>query len=74
MKYKTQKVAYWFFASALLLFALQLVFGFTMGFAHMGYDGLHEISPFNAMRATHTNLLVVWLILGFMGAAHYIIP
>jgi len=74
MKYKSQKVAYWFFLSALLLFALQLVFGFTMGFAHIGYDGLHEISPFNAMRATHTNLLVVWLILGFMGAAHYIIP
>jgi nitric oxide reductase subunit B len=74
MKYKSQKVAYWFFAAAILLLCLQLVYGFIMGFAHMGYDGLHEIIPFNTARATHTNLLVVWLLLGFMGAAYYIIP
>ena len=45
-----------------------------MGFAHMGYDGLHEYIPFNAARATHNNLLVVWILSGFMGAAYYIIP
>ena len=58
----------------MLLFTLQIVFGFIMGFAHMGLDGLHEIIPFNAARASHNNLLVVWLLTGFMGAAHYIIP
>lgn len=45
-----------------------------MGFAHMGYDGLHSVIPFNTARAVHTNLLVVWLLSGFMGAAYYIIP
>lgn len=45
-----------------------------MGFAHMGYDVLHDFIPFNTARATHTNLLVVWLLTGFMGAAYYIIP
>jgi len=45
-----------------------------MGFAHMGMDGLHSIIPFNTARAVHTNLLVVWLLSGFMGAAYYIIP
>ncbi len=74
MKYKSQKVAYWFFATCMLLFSLQLVYGFIMGFAHMGLDGLHSWIPFNAARATHTNLLVVWLLCGFMGAAHFIIP
>ena len=29
---------------------------------------------FNTARAVHTNLLVVWLLSGFMGAAYYIIP
>ena len=67
MKFKTQKIAYWFFLAALLLFCLQIIYGFIMGFAHMGYDGLHEFIPFNTARATHTNLLVVWLLLGFMG-------
>ncbi len=74
MKYKSQKVAYWFFALSMLLITLQLTYGFIMGFAHMGYDGLHDIIPFNVARATHNNLLVVWLLSGFMGAAYYIIP
>ncbi len=74
MKYKSQKVAYWFFALSMLLIVLQITYGFIMGFAHMGYDGLHDIIPFNAARATHNNLLVVWLLSGFMGAAYYIIP
>jgi len=74
MKYKSQKVAYWFFALSMLLLALQLVYGFIMGFAHAGMDGLHEIIPFNTAKAVHTNLLVVWLLSGFMGAAYYIIP
>ncbi|MDP7308980.1 MAG: cbb3-type cytochrome c oxidase subunit I, partial [Roseibacillus sp.] len=74
MKFRTQKIAYWFFAPALLLLVLQIAYGFIMGFAHMGYDGLHEIIPFNTARAVHTNLLVVWLLLGFMGSAYFIIP
>ncbi len=74
MKYQSQKVAYWFFALSMLLLALQLIYGFIMGFAHMGYDVLHDFIPFNTARAVHTNLLVVWLLSGFMGAAYYIIP
>ena len=45
-----------------------------MGFARIGMDGLHDYIPFNTARAVHTNLLVVWLLTGFMGAAYYIIP
>ncbi len=74
MKYSTQRIAYLFFATSMLLLTLQIIYGFIMGFAHMGYDGLHSVIPFNAARATHTNLLVMWLLSGFMGAAYYIIP
>jgi nitric oxide reductase subunit B len=74
MKYKSQQVAYWFFALSMLLLSLQIVYGFVMGFAHMGFDNLHSFIPFNTARAVHTNLLVVWLLSGFMGAAYYIIP
>jgi nitric oxide reductase subunit B len=74
MKYKTQRIAYLFFATSMLLLSLQLLYGFIMAFAHMGYDVLHSVIPFNAARATHTNLLVVWLLSGFMGAAYFIIP
>ena len=74
MKFKSQKIAYWFFAAAMLLLVLQIVYGFIMGFARIGMDGLHEWIPFNTARAVHTNLLVFWLLLGFMGSAYFIIP
>jgi nitric oxide reductase subunit B len=74
MKYKSQKVAYWFFAFSMLLLILQIVYGFIMAFAHAGFDGLHSVIPFNTAKAVHINLLVVWLLSGFFGAAYYIIP
>lgn len=74
LKYKSWIIAWTFFATCMLLLVLQLVYGFIMGFAHMGFDVLHDWIPFNAARATHTNLLVVWLLAGFMGSAYYIIP
>lgn len=74
MKYQSQRVAYWFFALSMLLLTLQIVYGFIMGFAHIGYDVLHDWIPFNVARTTHQNLLVMWMLSGFMGAAYYIIP
>lgn len=74
MKFKSQQISYYFFATSMLLLTLQLVYGLIMASAHLGYDVLHEIIPFNVARATHNNLLVVWLLSGFMGAAYYIIP
>ncbi len=74
MKFKSQRLAYYFFALSMLLLGLQLVYGFIMGFAHIGMDGLHQFIPFNTARAVHTNLLVMWLLSGFMGAAYYIVP
>ncbi|MGB0951663.1 MAG: cbb3-type cytochrome c oxidase subunit I [Planctomycetota bacterium] len=71
---KSTKLAWTFFATCMGLFALQLLYGFILGFDRMGFDVLHDWIPFNTARATHTNLLVVWLLAGFMGSAYYIIP
>jgi nitric oxide reductase subunit B len=74
MKYETQRIAWWFFATSILLFSLQLVYGFIMAFAHAGYDVFHHVIPFHVARSTHTNLLVMWLLSGFMGSAYFIVP
>jgi nitric oxide reductase subunit B len=74
VKYKSQQIAWVFFATCMGLLVLQILYGFIMAFAHVGYDSLHPLIPFNTARATHTNLLVVWLLAGFMGSAYYIIP
>lgn len=74
MKYRTQSVAYWYFAVALLLFGLQLAFGFLAAAKYLGPDPLRAALPFDVTKAVHTNLLVVWIIAGFLGAAHYVVP
>lgn len=74
MKYKSQRIAYLFFATSLLLLTGQVIYGLIMGLAHAGYDVLHDYIPFNVARATHTNLLVMWLLSGFMGSTYFLIP
>ncbi|MGK7312477.1 MAG: cbb3-type cytochrome c oxidase subunit I [Candidatus Longimicrobiales bacterium M2_2A_002] len=74
MKYRSQAVAYWYFAVALLLFALQLVFGFLAAVKYLGPDPLRAVLPFDITKTLHTNLLVVWLLAGFLGSAFYVVP
>ena len=64
MKYQSQRVAWWFFATCMLLLSLQIIYGFIMAFAHAGYDGLHAVTPFHTARVTYTNLLVMWPLAG----------
>jgi nitric oxide reductase subunit B len=71
---RSRNITYWFFILSLILLCLQLVYGFILGLAHLGYDFLHPVIPFNTARAVHTNLLVFWILSGFMGATYYIIP
>jgi len=74
--YRSQRVAYPYFVVALLLFALQLVLGLWIAFNYWFTlpQAIVDVFPFSTARAMHTNLLVLWLLLGFMGATFYAIP
>jgi nitric oxide reductase subunit B len=74
MRYRTQAVAYWYFAVALLLFALQLAFGFLMASKYLGPDPIQSVLPFDVTKTLHTNLLIVWILAGFLGSAFYVVP
>ncbi len=74
MKYETQKVALPFFAVAMALFALQIVFGLLAATVYIAPHFMAELMPFNIMRVSHTNLLIVWLLIGFMGSTYYLMP
>lgn len=74
MKYETQKIAFWYFAAAMLLFALQVVFGVLAGYVYVAPNFLSETVPFNILRMVHTNALIVWLLLAFFGASYFLIP
>ncbi len=74
MKYESQKVAYVYFTGAMILFAAQVTFGLVAGYVYVAPNTLSELLPFNIIRMIHTNALIVWLLLGFFGAAYYLIP
>lgn len=74
MRYRSQAVAYWYFAVAMLLFGLQLVFGLLSAAKYLGPDPLLYILPFDVTKVIHTNLLIVWVLTGFMGATYWMIP
>jgi len=74
MRYKSQSVAYWYFAVAMVLFGLQLVFGLLSATKYLGPDPLLNILPFDVTKVIHTNLLIVWVLTGFMGATYWMVP
>lgn len=74
LKYQSQRVAMYYFVAALLLFTGQIVFGLTLGLQYVIGDFAFPYIPFNQARMVHTNLLIVWLLFGFMGAAYYMVP
>ena len=74
MRYKSQSVAYWYFAVAVCLFGLQLVFGLLSAAKYLGPDPLLYILPFDVTKVIHTNLLIVWVLTGFMGASYWMVP
>jgi nitric oxide reductase subunit B len=74
MQYKSQAVAKPYFIAAIGLFVGQILFGLIIGLQYVVGDFLFPAIPFNVARMVHTNLLIVWLLFGFMGAAYYLVP
>lgn len=74
MKYQSQAVSKLYFNAAIALFVGQIIFGVILGLQYVIGDFLFPYIPFNIARMVHTNLLIVWLLFGFMGAAYYMVP
>src|SRR5690554_6432713 len=74
MRYRSQQVAYWYFAVAMALFGLQVVFGLLSAAKYLGPDPLLYVLPFDVTKVIHTNLLIVWVLTGFMGATYWMVP
>jgi nitric oxide reductase subunit B len=74
LKYPSQAVAKPYFVAAIALFVVQILFGLILGLQYVVGDFLFPVIPFNVARMVHTNALIIWLLLGFMGAAYYLVP
>ncbi|WP_019646512.1 cbb3-type cytochrome c oxidase subunit I [Novispirillum itersonii] len=74
MSYQSQRVALYYFAGALTLFLVQVAVGVLAGTVYVMPNILSDLLPFNIIRMIHTNALIVWLLMGFMGATYYLLP
>ena len=74
MKYSSQMVAKNYFIFALILLAGEILFGLILGTQYIAGDFLFPEIPFNVARMVHTNLLIVLILFGFMGATYYLVP
>lgn len=76
MTHKSQSVAYPYFVVSLLLFGLQVLMGLWLATNYFAAipQSIVDVFPFSTARAIHTNLLVLWLLLGFMGATYFLVP
>ncbi len=72
MKYKSHQIAQNFYIAAVLLFLVQVIVGIVAALQFIWPDFF--ILNFNTVRTLHINALVVWLLMGMMGATYYVIP
>lgn len=72
MQYQSQKIAGHFYTAAALLFLIQIVVGIVAALQFIWPDFF--ILNFNTIRTLHINALIVWLLMGMMGATYYVIP
>ncbi len=67
-------MAYPYFIAAMGLFVAQVLGGLIAGTIYVFPNFMSELLPFNIIRMIHTNALIVWLLMGFFGAAYYLLP
>lgn len=75
LKYESQRVSLYYFVGAMALFLGQVLFGLLAGLAYVWPNSfLADLMPFHIVRMIHTNALIVWVLMGFMGATYYLLP
>mgnify|MGYP000514499219 CR=1 FL=1 len=74
MRYKSQKLALWYFWTAIILFGAQVIFGLIASYQYLNPNFLFGILNFMTNRMLHINAMVVWLLMGFLGAVYWFLP
>jgi nitric oxide reductase subunit B len=72
--FKSQTLALWYFTVAIALFGAQILFGLFAAYQYLDPDFLHGLVNFMTNRMLHINALIVWLLMGFIGAVYWFLP
>ena len=72
--YRSQKLALRYFTAAVTLFGVMIVFGLLSALYYLAPSTLFNVFNFNTAKIMHIDTLVIWLLMGFMGAVYWYLP
>jgi nitric oxide reductase subunit B len=72
--YRSQKLAVKYLAAAIILFGVMTLAGLMSAYYYINPDFLFGIIHFNIAKILHIDTLVIWLLMGFMGAIYWFLP
>lgn len=62
-----------YFIAAILLFIFQMILGLIMSFDFV-LRGMSDPVPFDILKSLHLNVMILWLLLGFIGGFYFLLP
>jgi nitric oxide reductase subunit B len=72
--YRSQKLAIKYLSAAIALFGVMTIAGLMSAYYYINPDFLFGILHFNIAKILHIDTLVIWLLMGFMGAIYWFLP
>ncbi|MGZ5932247.1 MAG: cbb3-type cytochrome c oxidase subunit I, partial [Rhizomicrobium sp.] len=72
--YRSQKLAVKYLVAAITLFGVMVIAGLMSAYYYINPDFLFGILHFNIAKILHIDTLVIWLLMGFMGAIYWFLP
>ena len=72
--YRSQKLALRYFAAAVTLFGVMTLAGLLSALYYLHPGLLHNTFDFNMAKILHIDTLVIWLLMGFIGAVYWFLP
>jgi nitric oxide reductase subunit B len=72
--YKSQELALKYFAAAMVLFGLMVIFGLLAATHYVQMGFLLNKLDFSIAKIIHIDTMILWLLLGFMGCIYWFLP
>lgn len=72
--YRSQKLAIRYFTAAIGLFGVMVLFGVMSALYYIFPNMLFEVFSFATSKMLHIDTLVIWLLMGFIGAIYWYLP
>ena len=72
--YESQKLGIKYLTAAATLFGVMIVFGFLSSLYYLFPGMLYNVFDFNMSKTMHIDTLVIWILMGLMGAIYYYLP